>query len=370
MTITDEQIITSLRSVADDQGVPADLVARSQLGGRRRLRGRRRLVAVAASVGVAGVVATVVIAVQAISPSHGVQGATTSPDLYAAPPTGPDPCAQLSDNDGGAVAASTYPQLLMLPPGQPVTYAFTNSGGAPQCSYFPHVALTLLQSIQGTVTRSVEIDGPDAITEVQAGLQSPPDAPGSVTFSDAVQIGHFAIDGHRAFIDYVAAARTAQVYWPGAHGARWHAQITGLSLEQVKKLLNQINYDEIMGTASLPQAAKSGWTVAPAAPDFSGDRSGVFYALWHDHASRVALDVTPGPDRIEQITVRHSQLVTIGGRPGTLRQLGQSFEVLTWQPTANVTAHLTMTHSTADQIEQLANSISPVAPSDPRIHRP
>jgi hypothetical protein len=257
----------------------------------------------------------------------------------------------------------------MLPAGQSVTYAFENTGTGPDCAYFPHIALTLEQASSATISRSVEIDGPNALTPAQAGI-SPTAWSSGVSSGPGKEIFHWSVHGDRTLGVARAAAQVVDVYWSGSDGSRWHAHLTGMTASEARRLLNEARYDPRTGVARLSPAAAKSWTVAPAAPDFNGDASGVFYALWTTAGSRSALTVAPGPDRITQESVRGSQPVTISGHPAVLSHLGRTFFQLRWQPAANVSAWLTMTHSSPTLIEQTASSIAGITPTDPRLYRP
>jgi hypothetical protein len=366
-------IATAFRDATADLVADADVADRARLGGRRRLR-RRRIAAVVGAGAVAVAAVPAGIAVAHVGGARPTPAAASHSFLYATPPTAANPCdlAGRRLDDGGPANPASYPQLLMLPEGRAVSYAFTNNGGAPQCTFFPHIALTLLHTTGGIVTRSVEIDGPNALNPSQAGLAPSRFSGGwGNDGNPAFRQLHPSIHGHEADVYDVVTTRHADAFWAGDRGSRWHATATGLSARRLDVLLNAVVYNPHTGTARLPGAAGRGWTVAPSAPDARGPRDGVFYALWHQDGGKVALFVIPAPDRIDQFAQRRARLVTVHHRPAVTYPVGRhGYQVMRWQVRPGVTAYLSMTHSSAATLEAVAATIRPVNPSDPRLHRP
>jgi hypothetical protein len=356
--ILDETTISdALHEATGDLTADSDLTAQVRSGGRRRLRRRR----IGASIAVAATVAAIVPAAIALAAGNGNRQAVS----VGGGPGSIPPAQSCTDNaSGGGYAASptAYPQLLMLPPGQPVIYAFTNTGGAPRCSYFPHVALTLLRERGGVVTQGVEVDGPDAPSTAQYGIGGR----GSTYTGTTL---HPRIDGQLATAFFNSKNSATNVFWSGTEGDQWHATVRGLDPTALDRLLGRLKVDPQAESATLPGAAAAGWTIAPPAPDASGSTSGVFYALWHEGRSRIALWVAPGPDRVDQLAAAGAtRFVTVHGRPAVVS--GRTFAILRWQVAKNVTAFLTMTHSSQATIQQVADTIRPISPTDPRLHRP
>jgi hypothetical protein len=357
VTLDEITLSAALHEATGDLATDADLTARVRSAGRRRLRRRR----VGASIAVTAVVAAIVPAAIAIAAGTASRQAVT----VGGGPGSLPPAQSCTDNvSGGGFAASpaAYPQLLMLPPDQPVVYAFTNTGGAPRCSYFPHVALTLLREHDGAVTKGVEVDGPDAPSATQFGYGG-----NGSTFNGNTL--HPRIDGQRATAFFNSNNSATNVFWSGRQGDQWHATVRGLDPTALDRLLSRLKVDPQAEYATLPGAAAGGWTVAPPAPDSSGSTAGVFYALWHEGRSRVALWVAPGPDRVDQFAAAGAaRFVTVQGQPAVVS--GHTFAMLRWQVAKNVTAFLTMTHSSQATIQQVANTIRSISPTDPRLHRP
>jgi hypothetical protein len=359
-------ISESLREATTDIAAPADLPSLAYAGGSRRLRRHR----VASTVGIVALVAAIVplsMAIVNVGAHH-----TTSPSaarssrLYANPPAAADPCRQPS----ATADPAAYPHLLMLPADRPVSYAFTNTGGEPQCAFFPHVAVTLLHTSAGVVTRSVDIDGPNAMTATQAGFL-PSRSSAGTTASGAYRQLHVEIDGHPALIVYAVRTRKADAFWPGADGSRWHATSSGLTPVALATLLRSATYDPQAGTATPDPKASQGWSVQPSALDSTVNNAGVFYALWRQDGGKVAMTVTPGPNRINQLADSGSRLVTVNGQPAVVSNAGRhGFTVMHWQAGADVTVYLSMTRSSPKLLEGVAARISPINPGDPRLHRP
>jgi hypothetical protein len=365
VTTIEATISESLREATADLTAPANLPALAHAGGSRRLR-RHRLASSVGVVAVAAAIVPVTMAIGNLGARHNTApSAAIGSRLYANPPVAAHPCLQ----PGAPAAAAAYPQLLRLPAGQPVSYAFTNTGGAPQCAFFPHVAATLLHTSAGVVSRSVVIDGPNAMTAAQAGVV-PSRFSSGTTAGAAYRQLHVEIDGHPALIVYAVHTRKADAFWPGADGSRWHAASSGLTPVALETLLNSATYDPHAGTATVDHQAVEGWSVQPAVPDSAVKHAGVFYALWHQDGGKVAMTVTPGPNRIDQLAESGSRLVTVNGQPAVVSAGGHGFTVLRWQAGTDVTVYLSMTHSSAQRLEGVAAGIDPINPDDPRLHRP
>jgi hypothetical protein len=353
--ILDEATISEeLRIATRDIVATGDLPGLVRSGGGRRLR-RRWIAATSATVILVAGIATGVVAL-ATQADHAVPDGSGGHR--------PGSARSCEGTGGGKASPVAYPRLLMLPPDQAVTYAFTNSGGAPRCAYFPHVALTLLQQKGDAITRGVTVEGPDAPSVAEDGDAG--------QFSSAVTIAHPTVDGQTASVFYIRANESANVFWSGGAEDQWHVTASGVGLAALKRLLHHIRFDATSRTATLPNAAARGWTVAPAAPDYAGKPRGVFYALWHEDGSKAALWVAPGPDRVDQwaAAARHSHLVTVRGRPGTFRILGKGYAVMRWQVGRRLTAYLSVTHSSPSAVQQVAASLRPISPTDPRLFRP
>ena len=356
MSIDESTISDLLRRATEDVEPSPDLRFRVHTGGRRRLRRR----GIGAVVGVVGVLAALVPS--AIAVTSGVGHTRLNATGATSPPWPPAQSCDVQSGDRSTAVA--YPQLLMLPPDQSVLYAFTNSGGAPiPCGYFPHVALTLLQLNHGNSVRGVEVDGPDAPTVEQFGY-----APGGADFNGRKL--HLTVGSHSAIALY-EPNHTSRVFWSDGTGNQWQVTARGFTPTSLRSLVRDLRFNPTAGTATLPNAASDGWTVEPAPPEQRGSRAGVFYALWHNDGSKLALNVQPGPDRIDQDAVSGGQLTTVQGRPAVVRTLGNNgYEVLDWQVSQNVTVHLAATHSSPTTIMAIANSLRSITANDPRLHRP
>jgi hypothetical protein len=354
----------SLHDATRDLAMPGDIGQVARRGGARRLR-RRQIAAVLCT---AAVVAALVPTAIALAPSGSPQAGThvghnSNGDLYAAPPT-VSTCGAIGGNGSGAASATTYPELLMLPRDTAVRYAFANKrgvGAGDGCPP-PHVALTLTKASGDKTVAGAVIYGPDAPSAVQAGEVAPHE-----TFSGLTL--HPSVDGVTGIAFYIAANKSTRAYWTDPDGGQWRTQIRGLTSRQVKSLLASLQFDAAAGTAKLPDATSQGWTVQPAAPDRSGRQPGIFYVLWHVDRTRVAMTVTHGPDRIEQVAALApgAQSTIIRGRPAVVYRHGGN---LRWQPAKDISIYLTAYGSSPSQIVQIANSLQSISPEDPRLFRP
>jgi hypothetical protein len=252
----------------------------------------------------------------------------------------------------------------MLPTSQPVSYAFANhrGGGAGDGCPPPHVALTMTAGPLSDPTRGVVVEGPDAPSAVQDGYSDDPS-------SYSGTILHPAVDGVAGITYYFSPSAPATTFWTDRSGGQWRAQTRGLTAHQLVGLLGSLRVDSRNGTAELPHAERSGWTVGPAAPDRHGSRLGIFYALWHAGGDRVAMTVEHGPSRVEQraALARHPYRTTVNSHPAVVYFGGG---IIWWQQSRNVTVKLTDNHATGMAIVQIAGNVAPVGPQDPRLHRP
>ena len=363
MILDETTISEALQAATDELSLDSDLATRVRRGGELRLRRHR----VMAAAGVTAVVAAIVPAAIALAPSPSHRGQASivlgaSPSaglsLYATPPPAGAQC-----NSGHAEPASdaSYPQLLMLPAGQGVSYAFTNSQTS-TCQP-AHVALTLLRTSGAAVTQGVEIDGPNAPSAAQAGY-----AGHGVSFSGRIVTNQ--VNGQPASVFYIPQARSANVFWTGADGAQWQARVRGFSVAGLLTLLNRVQLDPTDGTAMLPDAAADGWTAAPPATDETAAATGIFYAQWNVDGE-VDLTVTQAPDRTDELAValNDSSLIEVHGHPAVLT-VSPQFVIVDWQVSPDVNAQLMMAHGTSTEAEQIAASVTPISTTDPRLHRP
>jgi hypothetical protein len=347
-----------LHDATGELNVPDGLVDRVHQRGAHRLQRRRIVsaVAVAAAIGALTPAAIALAPTGSTRQSVGIDGENQSSGHGAS----------TSCNAATHLAApSAYPQLLMLPTDQRVMSAYMETR-APGC--LPsHVALTLLRQSGKLVTAGVVLEGPDAPTAVEQGYGEPGQY--------AETILHPRVDGETATAYYDKGHAT--VFWAGPGGARWFLRARGINADALKSLLARLRLDARSGTATLPDASAAGWQVAPPAPDPAVDLSGWFISQWRPAgcpASRTAscetsLTVRPGPDRQDQnaAVLPDARMISLGGRPGVLAFHGS---YLVWQPTPGVTAILAVGAGQASQILELAASIQPIAPTDPRLHRP
>jgi hypothetical protein len=204
--IDEATICEALGDLTADVTVRPDLVTRAQQRGQTRLRRRRILVLGAVPVVVAATIVGAIAVIQEGPRTPTVESSASS--LYAKPPT-PTECAPPGPS---AASPADYPNLLMLPPDQPVSYAFTNNHGS-GCPA-AHVALTMLRLHGGGISRSIDIEGPNAPSEVEAGYNQPDEE-----FSGPVL--HPSVDGRGADVYYLPGNRSATIFWTDANGGQW-----------------------------------------------------------------------------------------------------------------------------------------------------
>jgi len=356
MMIDERTLAESLHSLEMD--VAPDLAARVRRGGQRRLLRRRAQVAAGvAAVGAASVPVGIAVRTQ-VNASHISAASDASlSDLYAPPPA---PGSTCTEGTSGAAAAAAYPQLLLLPPGQDVTYAHVRRGKS-DCSP-PHVALTLLHTAGDQVTRGLVLEGPNAPTAIEAGF-GPGSNPVGGTGSQPVQgsaAEEFTVDRH------------TDVYWTGPDGAQWHAEMTGVTQADAVVLLDGLTLDSHAGTATVPSSAAQDWTVAAPAADAPSGLEGSVESEWVDsNGHTVDLNVSAVPNRIDQQAATAqlgATFVTVNGQRGEVVSDPRTATV-GWQAGDNVEADVTVLGGTAAEAEQIAASVRLTAPDDPRFNQ-
>jgi hypothetical protein len=354
------EISERLHQVTRDLVVPAEVAALARVGGDRRLR-RRRLFLVAGTVAVVGAVIPAAIALAQIAGrSESTPASHGNGDLYAAPPT-ISTCGAV----GGRTAAppSAYSNLLMLPKQLPVNYAFVNHRGAGSGNGCPppHVALTMTAGPSSNPTRGVVVEGPDAPSTVQDGHGDDSSYSGTIL--------HPAVDGVTGTTYYFSPNAPATTFWTDRSGGQWRTQSRGLTARQLVRMLGALHVDSRTGSAYLPHAERSGWSVQPAAPARQGRELGIFYALWHSGGDRIAMTIQHGPNRITQLAAlaRHPVRTTVHGRPAVVYFNGH---IIWWQQSKDVTVKLTDYHASGMAIVQIARGVATISSQDPRLHRP
>lgn len=359
MKIDEQSLSESLHSLEGE--IAPGLAARVRHEGRRRLL-RRRSFTAAGAIAIGSAAAPTTIAVRTHFDSNAVLGAASGPgssatlsELYAAPPLPGSRCTQGST---AKAAPASYPQLLLLPPVNDVTYALVRRGTS-ECRT-PHVALTLLREQGDRVTQGVLVDGPNAPTAAEDGFGR-----GSVPIGDQ---GSQPILG-AAGTEFTADGRT-DAYWTEPDGGQWHAEARGMSQDDAVALLDQLSVDSDAGTAALVSGSAHGWTVAAPAVDPPAGAVGSVLSEWVDSAGHtVDMNVSAEPTRIDQeaATARlDATFVTVDGQPGML-VADLRAATLVWQVASNVEADITVNGGTAEEVEQLAASVTLAAPDDPRF---
>ncbi|MGN6474275.1 MAG: hypothetical protein ACTHK4_11595 [Mycobacteriales bacterium] len=368
MTLEEKALSEALQSI--DVDVAADLAARARAGGRRRLARRRSLTAVGA-VAIGAAAAPITIAVRSAGPSGsatfkvGSSPSATDPGLYATPPA---PGSECNSGFGAKIAASSHPDLLLLPPGdQQIRYAFVRDLSL-RCAS-PHVALTAVQEQGDSLGAGLLVEGPNAPTPAEDGRQGP-----NIDFFG--DTGHQPIDGQTATEYTLPNAPRTDAYWTEPDGGQWHAVVRDMSQHDAIALLNQLAFDGHTGTATLPDAAGGGWTVTTPAEDRPADETGWFTAQWVDQQGHlVDLTATQTPDRTMQDAIAGGgpeSVVTLRGTRGVLSPSGGNGGGdygLVWQESKDVQVSLALTGGSAAEIEQIAESLVVTSPDDPRISK-
>jgi hypothetical protein len=364
MTFDEHALTDALHGIAVD--VAPDLASRARTGGRRRLMRRRSLTAAGAvAVGAATVPVTV-----AVSDGWGegrveVTTSSNASSLYVPPPPAGSQC-----NAGFASKASAadHADLLLLPPGQQVRYAYVRDETS-DCSY-PHVALVAWQpagdSDHQSIGAGVVVEGPNAPTAVQAGAVGP-----AITF--AGDTGHLPVRGQAAteftIDDYTNA------YWTEPDGGQWHAKVREMSQHAAVALLNRLVLDSRTGTAALGGASADGWGTVSDLPDRSSSDTAEVISQWSDPEGHlVDMTVTQRPDwsvyeRAAEF-IGPTQIVAVRGGPGLLAPSGGNggnAYSLTWQESNDVEVDLAIKGATTEEIQQVAESLQLASPDDPRI---
>jgi hypothetical protein len=369
--IDEHTLAEALQSL--DGATAPDLLTKVRRGGRRRLL-RHRSYAAAGVAAVAGAAAPITTAVLhqhgatalGLGRGHRAHGAG---DLYAPPPPAGSQCnGGVSGNShpDGHAAASAYPQLLYLPPGQPVRYAFVRSQRG-TCAP-PHVALTAWQRAGGEVVRGLVVEGPNAPSAMQAGYAGP-----DVGFSG--QNGHQQIDRQAGREFTIRQAENTEAFWTEPDGGQWHATVKGVSQDRAVQLLDRLRLDPRSGTAALSGPVAHAWQVEPPAQD-QPRASGWFTSEWTDaQGHRVDLDATQTPDRMNQLAAADAgtrTVITVRGHRALYSPvdgLGGGVPVVTWQEAPDVQIDLTVVGGTEQEVVRVADSLGHIAANDPRINR-
>lgn len=360
MLIDEPTVIQSLHDI--DAEAPAGLLATVRRGGRRRMLRRR------AAYSASGVVALAAVggAVATAATHHGTGASlrvTTSPThssgLYADPPPAGSHC---NGGYGGHANPSHYPQLLLLPRNQQVSYAFTRADSS--ACVRAHVALTLLDTAGATIQRGLVVEGPDAPTATEAAYEGGP----NVGFGG--QSGHHQIRGNPGSEFTIRGFTNA--FWTEPDGGQWQAEATGMSQQAAVHLLDRLSLDSSAGTATLPDAGSQGWTVAPATADEPAGAQGTLLSQWPlPSGNKADLTVTAGPDRTDQQAAgsapRGSFFTTVDGHRAVASYSSQ-FATLVWQQADNVQVELDVEQGTIAEARQAASTLAMTTPRDPRIH--
>ncbi|HTW21711.1 MAG TPA: hypothetical protein VME70_16060 [Mycobacteriales bacterium] len=372
MTVDERDLSAALHAL--DPDLSPDLVTKVRAGGRRRLLRRRSYVA--AGVVAVGAAATPVgLALRAggaPDQSVGVAGhhrARAASDLYASPPPVGSQCNSgysATHNRAGHALASTYPQLLLLPPNQPIDYAFVRSQ-RPSCPS-PHVALTAVRAGADTDHQGLVVEGPNAPTAVEDGRAGP-------TIGFTGQTGHEPILGEPGSEFTITSNGHTDAFWTEPDGGQWYAEVRHLPQDQAVALLDHLALDPAAGTATL-NGAGSGWSTEPAAADVRPDQTGIVFSQWTDpDGHEASMTVTETPNRIDQLAAGSYvdfTFVTVRGQRAILAPdggQGGGVQSLTWQEAADVQVSLTIDNASAAEIEQVADSLQLASPSDPRISK-
>jgi hypothetical protein len=364
MILDEQSVRAALRAI--DVDVPVDLVGRARSGGRRRVVRRRAYV-------VLGVAAAVAVAAPAV---HAVRAGGDSaieptrqqhvyPGLFAPPPdAAPQLCAS---GNSDKVPPARYPDVLYLPPGQPVR-DLAVSHDTSVCPR-PHYALIAVQLRDdgATFDRGLVVKGPNAPSALQMGAVGVP----GVTFAGIT--GHSTIDGQPGIERTVpqGAAAITTAYWTEPDGGQWQAVVRDMSQAQAVDLLNRLDIDGKRGTATLPNAAREGWSVQPAVPDRYVAGFGALNAEWTDPQGHpVSMSVAQRSEPPIPATVDYAgtfEILTIRGGPAVLTT--GRFPSLTWQVTPNVQVSMTMTFGSPHELVEQAERLSLTTPDDPRFAR-
>ena len=367
MRVDEQIVIDALHDI--DARVPLELSNLARAGGRRRVMRRRAYVSAGVAVAVAVAVA-IPLAMSIGSDEDALEPAKQQhvyPGLFAPPPA---PGTQCNAGGGDEVQPTDYPDLLLLPPAGQDARALVRQQ-IWNC-LTPHVALTALKTEGEVVTTGLVVAGPNAPTPEEVSRAGP-------GVQSAIPPDHLPIRGRSATEFVLPSQHATDVYWTEADGGQWHANAKGMDEAHAVELINTLILDSRAGTATLPGAAKDGWTIAP--PDGTGAVSdgGLVYVDWRDQQGHaVDMTVMHGPDGVAEFAAGGPagpyaiegyrgpiEFVTVRGQraaygPGRI-------PVLFWQEAPNVEITLSIERADEAELRQVAESLQLTSPNDPRV---
>jgi hypothetical protein len=384
MNADENRLIEALRHLKDDRAVDPGLVDRSAHRGERRLA-RRRL---GAGLAAAAVVAIAVPAAITLTPGGGGHDTTLTPATGSSAGNTHHSAKAGDDNHGCGSEPSpgptrqvldpaSHPDLLLLPPGQQFSKAqVVRDPGLMPCGPNPPIAGAFYRAKSHAVTASVLVKGPHAPTAAQEGFtKKHPDVdPGD---PHAWKVGSARVDGQRAITNFMTGSKgrnSVEVYWTARDGSRWHAQTTGMTQAEAVKVLNRLQLNPAARTATMPNAAASGWATFAAGRHPARPNEGVsLYAQWTDSGVPFGLSVTKQPDDVFP-PIAGTRVVSVNGHRALLFTEGGEAN-LSWRAADGLSISLTagglgLPGKPGDHLLQIANSLKHVSPDDPRLKSP
>jgi hypothetical protein len=371
MNIEENRLSDALHDATANVSVGPDFLERVHRRGARRLLRHRAGAAVAAVAVVAAIVPTTMTlagsgSAQRLSPAgpsagnHGgsVGGSSTSPGCLLQR-------HQPDRND--AAVAEQYPKLLLLPPGQQVSSATVHAycpGDGPRVSA-SDPALAMYRTEGQRITRGIVVTAMSS--RAHSGIVDGGKVSSSATPEPSTPDGARRQRVHGRPGSVSTHLDIAQAEWREPDGTWWHAQGKGFDNGSLVSLLNKLQIDRATETASLPHAARAGWTVV-GRHAHRGGAYGAFTADWSAYGHQIQLMVTQGPDEtgLAAAVQRNERFVTVHGHRGVLSVTSQA-AILDWHTGDAMVELWVVNGGTGAQAQRIAESLAQVSPHDPRI---